>query len=59
MQLFYHGTQAHCEEMRWLYPVMREVLEASPNTRFEIIGNPEINKLYRSLPRTHILYPMA
>ncbi|MGC1955110.1 MAG: hypothetical protein WA970_21540, partial [Gammaproteobacteria bacterium] len=59
VQLFYHGTQAHCEEMRWLYPVVSDVLDSCPNVRFEIIGNHEVNKLYRSLPRTRILHPMS
>lgn len=58
VQIFYHGTQAHCEEIRWLYPVVCNVLEACLNVRFEIIGNHEVNKLHRNLPRTRILHPM-
>lgn len=57
VKIFYHGTQAHYEEIHWLYPVMREVLETGPNVRFEIIGNHEVNKLsglqHRDLTRFH------
>jgi hypothetical protein len=57
--VFYHGTSAHMEEMRWLQPVMAIVLTACPQVLFEIIGNQEVNKLYRHLPRTRVLHPMS
>lgn len=57
--IFYHGTQSHMAEIRWLRPVIAEVLAACPNTCFEIIGNHEVNKLYRDLPRTRVLHPMT
>lgn len=57
--IFYHGTQSHMEEIRWLQPIIEQVLAACPQAHFEIIGNHEINKLYRDLPRTRILHPMS
>jgi hypothetical protein len=57
--IFYHGSASHISEMKWLFPIIRSVLKKRPNTRFELIGNPEVNALYRSLDRVHVLSPMS
>jgi hypothetical protein len=56
--VFYHGTEAHLEEMRWLQPIVAGLLQAHPRVHFETIGGPEVNRLFRALPRTRILHPM-
>ena len=56
--VFYHGSASHIAEMRWLLPVMQEVLQQESRIRFELIGNPEVYKAFRALPRTSVLMPM-
>ncbi|MDO6460608.1 glycosyltransferase [Granulosicoccaceae sp. 1_MG-2023] len=56
--VFYHASASHIAEMRWLLPVMREVLARDPAIRFEVIGNPEVYAEFRRLPRTAVLMPM-
>lgn len=57
--VFYHASASHIAEMRWLLPVMREVLSQAPHVRFEVIGNPEVYSAFRRLPRTSVLMPMS
>ena len=45
--------------MRWLRPVIAEVLSACPLAHFEVIGDQEVNRLFRDLPRTRVLHPMS
>jgi hypothetical protein len=59
VKIFYHGSASHRAEIEWLQPVMREVLAKAPETAFEIIGNVEINRLYRKLPRVAVVHPMS
>lgn len=59
VQIFYHGTSVHIDEMRWLRPVIAEVLSACPLAHFEVIGDHEVNRLFRDLPRTRVLHPMS
>lgn len=59
VRLFYHGTQAHEAEMRWLRPVVAACLDACPHAHFEVIGNHAVNAMYRDLPRTRVLHPMS
>jgi hypothetical protein len=59
VQIFYHGTAVHIDEMRWLRPVIAEVLVACPLAQFEVIGDHEVNRLFRDLPRTRVLHPMG
>ncbi|MEX8493230.1 hypothetical protein [Sphaerotilus sp.] len=59
VQIFYHGTSVHIDEMRWLRPVIAEVLSACPLAQFEVIGDHEVNRLFRDLPRTRVLHPMG
>lgn len=59
VRVFYHGTAAHEAEIRWLRPIVAACLEICPQMHFEIIGDHAVNKLYRGLPRTHVLHPMS
>lgn len=59
VRVFYHGTQSHEAEIRWLRPVVAACLDACPHVHFEIIGNHMVNQLYRALPRTRVLHPMS
>ncbi len=56
--VFYHGSPVHIEEYRWLYPVMREVLQQNANICLEIFGSAEIKKMYSSLPRVNVIHSM-
>lgn len=56
---FYHGSASHMQEIRWLLPVVEEVLQREPAFSFELIGNAEIRKLFSHLPRVHVLQPMS
>jgi glycosyltransferase involved in cell wall biosynthesis len=56
---FYHGSASHMGEIRWLVPVVEEVLKRDLAYSFEIIGNTEIRKLFSHLPRVHVLQPMS
>lgn len=55
----YHGSASHGVEIRWLVEVMRQVQVSQGCTTFEIFGGHEVNKLFRSLPRTSVLHPMS
>jgi hypothetical protein len=59
VRMFYHGTRAHEAEIRWLRPIVAACLEACPQAHMEIIGDQEVNRLYRDLPRTRVLHPMS
>ncbi|MVW73307.1 glycosyltransferase family 4 protein [Bordetella sp. 15P40C-2] len=59
VQIFYHGSATHQAEMDWLYPVMREVLNARPRAHFELIGSHGVNQQFRNLPRTRVLHPLS
>ncbi|SAK56469.1 hypothetical protein AWB79_02306 [Caballeronia hypogeia] len=56
--VFYHGSGAHQSEITWLHPIITKVLARCPNVHFELIGDHEVNKLYRGLPRTRIVHPL-
>lgn len=58
-RVFYHATASHRQEIEWLYPVMKQVLETSPHVDFEIIGDAKTRSLYKNLPRTTIFDPMS
>lgn len=56
---FYHGSASHMQEIRWLIPVVEEVLQRDPTLSFELIGNIKIRQLFSHLPRVHVLQPMS
>lgn len=59
VKIFYHATGSHVAEFEWLFPVLRQTVQTHPNVVLELIGDHNINRLYRELPRTRILHPMS
>ncbi|WP_377483543.1 glycosyltransferase family 1 protein [Microbulbifer taiwanensis] len=58
LTLFYHGSASHGGDLRWLRPVIAEVLERNERLAFEVIGDSAVNKLFKGLPRVQVLHPM-
>ncbi|MDP5211233.1 glycosyltransferase family 1 protein [Microbulbifer sp. 2205BS26-8] len=56
--VFYHGSASHYKDLCWLYPIIEESLQRNQNMIFEVIGDKRVNKLFRSLSRVQVLYPM-
>jgi hypothetical protein len=54
----YHGSASHNAEIKWLAGLMHQVQSRQGRTTFEIFGNHDVNKLFRSLRRTSVLHPM-
>jgi hypothetical protein len=57
-RLFYHGSDTHKAEMRWLQPVIAQVLAADERLSFEIIGGRDVRRWYRGMPRVTVVHPM-
>jgi hypothetical protein len=57
--LFYHGSASHADEIRWLVPVITEVLARDPSLSFEIIGDQSVRRLFAHVPRVHVLQAMS
>lgn len=57
-RVFYHGSASHGAEVRWLRPVLEEVLKRDERVSFEIMGGREVHRLYRALPRVTVFHPM-
>lgn len=57
-RVFYHGSASHAAEIRWLRPVIAEVLRRDERLSFEIVGGREVWRLYRGLPRVTVVHPM-
>lgn len=58
-RVFYHGSASHGAEVRWLRPVLEEVLKRDETVSFEIVGGRGVNRLYRGLPRVTVVPPMT
>lgn len=56
--VFYHGSASHGADLEWLRPVIERVLAADERIVFEVIGSSRVNRLFRGLPRVHVLHPM-
>lgn len=57
-RVFYHGTASHGAEIRWLRPVVEQVLRADQRIVFEIVGGAHVHRLYRGLARVTVVQPM-
>lgn len=57
-RVFYHGSASHDAEIRWLRPVMEEVLRRDERIVFEIVGGRDVYRMYRGLPRISVVNPM-
>jgi len=58
-RVFYHGSASHGAEVRWLRPVLEEVLMRDESVSFEIVGGREVYRRYRGLPRVTVVHPMS
>ena len=58
LTVFYHGSASHGADLRWLRPVMEEVLARDEQLVFEVIGDKSVNRLFKGLPRVQVLHPM-
>lgn len=56
--VFYHGSASHQQEIAWLKPVIRQVLEKDPQLCFELIGTQKTRSQFGDIPRVHVLLPM-
>ena len=54
----YHGTASHGAEIKWLYPIMAEVLARCPQVHFELFGDGRTCHAFLGLPRVSLLHPM-
>jgi glycosyltransferase involved in cell wall biosynthesis len=57
-RVFYHGTASHNPDIRWLAPVMADVLKRCPRLHFEVVGTGAMAAMWRRLPRTTVVSPM-
>lgn len=57
-RVFYHGSASHEGEVRWLRPVVERVLAQDERVVFEIVGGPDVYRMYRRLPRVTVVHPM-
>lgn len=57
-RVFYHGSASHGAEIRWLRPVLEEVLRRDRRVVFEVSGGREVHRLYAGLPRVQVVHPM-
>jgi hypothetical protein len=58
VKIAYHGTASHGRELAWLRELLPAVLEACADAHVEVFGDHAVNRLYRDLPRVHVVHPM-
>lgn len=56
--LVYHGTSSHLAELAWLPPIISQIEQLLPNSRFEVFGDHAIYKQFKHLSRVTIVHPM-
>ncbi|MDQ9172258.1 hypothetical protein Q8A64_17750 [Oxalobacteraceae bacterium R-40] len=56
--VFYHGSATHDAEIRWLRPIVEEVLKLDERCSFEIVGGMDVYRLYHGLARVRVVHPM-
>jgi glycosyltransferase involved in cell wall biosynthesis len=57
-RVFYHGTASHNPDIRWLFPVLAEVLANRPGLSFEVVGKGKMAAAWAALPRVTVVPPM-
>ena len=57
-RVFYHGSASHGAEIRWLRPVLEEVLRLDERLVFELVGGQDVYRLFRGIPRVMVVHPM-
>ncbi|WP_444932171.1 glycosyltransferase family 1 protein [Microbulbifer sp. SSSA002] len=58
LSIFYHGSASHLDDIRWLKPIVSEVLKQNSRLTFEVIGGSGVNRLFNDIPRVQVLHPM-
>lgn len=56
--IFYHATSSHRQEIKWLYDIVKEVLNVCNNVIFEFIGDNKIKNLFKQLEQVSVIQPM-
>lgn len=59
LRLCYHGTSSHLPERRWLHDFVARLQASCDNTHFTIVGDLEVNRAFRGLPRVSVLHPLG
>ncbi|MFC0253167.1 hypothetical protein ACFFJK_14800 [Massilia consociata] len=55
----YHGTASHKAELEWLVSIFSSVQRGNDETRVEVFGDHQVNRMYRQIPRVAVLHPMS
>lgn len=58
LQICYHGTASHRDEIGWLRDVVYSVQSLSTNTHFEIFGGTDVKRHYKGIPRVSVIHSM-
>lgn len=58
VQVCYHGTASHSQEIAWLIPIVASVQAQTDNIHFEFFGTPSVTKAFKQIPRVSVLHPM-
>jgi hypothetical protein len=59
VQVCYHGTASHQQEIDWLLPIISAVQSRTENIHFELFGSRKVAKTFRQLPRVSVLHQMS
>ena len=59
VRCFYHGSGSHTLEWEFLKTFTAKVQRHYGNIHFELIGDHQLNKAFRDIPRVSILHPMS
>lgn len=57
-RVFYHGTASHDAEIRWIRPVLDEVLRRDERITLEIVGGRNVHRMYRGMERVTVIHQM-
>lgn len=57
--IFYHGSASHMAEIKWLVPVIEQVLKVNKQLNFEIIGTKKVRDLFKHIDRVYVVHPMS
>ena len=58
IRCFYHGSASHTQEWAFIRSFVEAVQNKYDNISFELIGDHQIYKKFRSMPRVVVLHPM-
>lgn len=59
LRCFYHGSSSHTKEWEFVIELIKTIQAKYHNTYFELIGNHQLNKACRDIPRVNILHPLS